>query len=475
MNLESSPLFVLYAGTRNLALVFDSVVGIELKACEDPDRCPVLTRRPDIILMDPPPIPGDKMNTSLALQWLKAFKAIRFRFSPAFFTVVCPEIDMDEEMDLMESGFDDVVKWPVSPRVLEVKSRCHVKKTLMEQSLQSNQAALEKAFGYLDRFKGELGRLKKDLRDEKDSLNTALKQVQQMTLERRRLKTCEATLKDVLGRNMDGFGNILHTLIQHQVEKDRGHGERVARIAVFIAKEMGIGEKKLEDLRKAAMLHEIGLLFLSKPHWDGSLDSLNPDLATEIQPDVGDQENKSREPGAYDETLMIETLMIQFPVKGAQLLNHCPGFEGPAQIIYALNENSDGSGYPDGLTRRYIPLASKILAGADELESLKDREDIRGVDSVLVALEDLAGVRLDPVIVGWLEKYVVLHMGVDDFRVRGVGIEQLKPDMELGTAVFTTTGTKLFTANTVLTRELIDKIIQYHREYPVDATVYIKV
>jgi len=33
----------------------------------------------------------------------------------------------------------------------------------------------------------------------------------------------------------------------------------------------------------------------------------------------------------------------------------------------------------------------------------------------------------------------------------------------------------LFTVNTVLTRESIDKIIQYHREYPVDATVYIKV
>lgn len=466
--MEHPPLFVLYAGTRDLAGFFESVVGIEIKTCEDPDSCTEWVRRPDIILMDPPHVPGDKMDTSLALKWLGAFKAIRFRFSPAFFIVVSPGMDMEKKMDLMESGFDDVVDWPVSPRALQVKSGCYVEKTFMQQSLHSKQAALEKAFGYLDRFKGELGKLKKDLRDEKDSLNTALKQVQQMTLERRRLKTWGAAFKDALGLNMDGFGNILYTLIQHQVEKDRGHGERVAKTALFIAKEMGVGEKKLEDLRKAAMLHEIGLLFLSKPYWDRPLGGV--DLAIETQPDVGDQENKSRGPDTYD-----ETLMMQFPVKGAQLLSHCPGFEGAAQIIHALNENSDGSGYPDGLKRRYIPLASKILAGADELESLKNREDIRGVDAVLIALEDLAGVRLDPVIVGWLEKYVVLHMGVDDFRVRGVGIEQLKPGMELGTAVFTTTGTKLFTANTVLTRQFIDKIIQYHREYPVDATVYIKV
>jgi len=44
----------------------------------------------------------------------------------------------------------------------------------------------------------------------------------------------------------------------------------------------------------------------------------------------------------------------------------------------------------------------------------------------------------------------------------------------LGTALFTTTGTKLFSVDTLLTQESIDKIIQYHREYPVDETVYIK-
>ena len=47
--------------------------------------------------------------------------------------------------------------------------------------------------------------------------------------------------------------------------------------------------------------------------------------------------------------------------------------------------------------------------------------------------------------------------------------------MILSATLFTRTGTKLLPAGQTLTRQAIDKIIQYHRAYPVDETVYIKV
>jgi hypothetical protein len=87
----------------------------------------------------------------------------------------------------------------------------------------------------------------------------------------------------------------------------------------------------------------------------------------------------------------------------------------------------------------------------------------------------MIGSRLDPQIVGWLEKYAVLHLGGDTLRVRGIGVEQLKPGMVLSATLFTRTGTKLLPAGQTLTQQIIDKIIQYHRAYPVDETVYIKV
>jgi hypothetical protein len=106
---------------------------------------------------------------------------------------------------------------------------------------------------------------------------------------------------------------------------------------------------------------------------------------------------------------------------------------------------------------------------------LKDSPTVDSLEGMLDGLERLSGSRLDPVIVGWLEKYALLHMGSDAYKVRGVGVEQLEPGMRLGCALFTTSGTKLFSVNTELTQESIEKIIQYHREYPVDETVYIKV
>ncbi|WDP88982.1 MAG: hypothetical protein HUN04_04235 [Desulfobacter sp.] len=455
--------FILYIGQRAGQLEFPQGEW-EVAVCQGPEDIPDVTRRPDIFLMDPFAGPSEGgCDMPLAREWLGTVSALPHKYPPAVFAVLPAHCGVEERVALMAAGFDDAVEWPVSHHLLRHLSRCHTEKNRIAQDLDAKQEALDRSFAYLDRFKGELKKTKTELGEERNSLNAALKQVQQMTLERRRLKAGETDLKRLLKENMEGFGNILHTLIQHRVEENRGHGERVANIAEFIAKGMGMGEKKLEDLRKAAMLHEIGLLFLTGL-------SRGPFGEQGQDDDFNMAADSPEGPPAYD-----QALRVQYPVKGAQLLKQCPGFEGPGRIIHNLNENADGTGFPDGLRRRYIPLASKILAGADELENLREKAEIKGVDDILKALEGLAGVRLDPVIVGWLEKYVVIHLGPEAFKVRGAGIEHLEPGMELATALFTASGTKLFTANTVLTRESIDKIIQYHREYPVDATVYIKV
>jgi hypothetical protein len=222
---------------------------------------------------------------------------------------------------------------------------------------------------------------------------------------------------------------------------------------------MGLSQKQLEDLSKAGMLHEIGLLFLSE---DYICEKMSGERDADQYPD-----NSS--------TVYDQSVMIQFPVKGAELLDHCRGFERPAAIIRCLNENVDGTGYPDGLKRHHIPLASRILAAADELETLREKNASSDIQDLLSGLEPKIGSRLDPMVAGWLEKYAVLHLGKDKFKVRGVGVEQLEPGMILSATLFTRTGTKLLPAGQTLTRPVIDKIIQYHRAYPVDETVYIKV
>lgn len=452
--MEKDLISLLYVGDKNnetQRMEFSKVNGFSARFWDNAQgqagaRKLLDTSLPDIILIDHSSLQAlERSAMESAHEWVQGFGTPLFR--PGFFLAVVTFPEFDMRMAFHEWGYDDFIVLPVSARELAYKARIYLEKKNLEQQQISRKQTLEKAFAYLDKFKQELKILKKELVQEKNSLNNALKQIHHMTHERGVMKKSMVRMKESLGRNREGFGRLLSTLIQTRVETNRGHGDRVAHITRFMAKQFDFDEKKLDDLGKAAMLHEIGLLFMAGP--------------------AG-----KKDPGHLSQ--YEKNLWLQYPVKGADLLNECQGFEECAGIIRSLNENSDGTGFPHGLKRKHIPLASRILAGADELDMLKQNQEVRSLGDLLKGLETLAGSRLDPVIVAGLEKYAVLHMGSDTYQVRGVGVEQLEPGMRLGTALFTSGGTKLFSVDTELTQESIDKIIQYNREYPVDDIIYIK-
>lgn len=451
-------LSILYIGSRSPQDLGGADPHFFLACINTPDAIKSVAQRPDIILMDPF-VHDSKIDLDKAGAWLDLSQGHRFKFSPAVFVIVPEETGKSVRLTLLASGVDQVVDWPLDTREIEVKAKGAMDKLHIEQTLFAKTGSLEKSFGYLDQFKNELKQVKEELLEDKSNLNTALKQIQQLSEARRRLKKNLLALKAQMAADMEGFGHILYALIRQRVEHHRGHGERVGQIACFIAAQMGLSQKQLDDLSKAGMLHETGLLFLSKEYGGEKVPGGSD---ADLHPDSG--------PTVYD-----QTMMEQFPVKGAELLSHCRGFERTAAIIRCLNENVDGTGYPDGLKRGHIPLASRILAAADELETLRENNGSSGIQDLLSGLEPLIGSRLDPKVAGWLEKYAVLHWAGDTLKVRGVGVEQLEPGMILGATLFTRTGTKLLPAGQALTRQAIDKIIQYHRAYPVDETVYIKV
>jgi response regulator RpfG family c-di-GMP phosphodiesterase len=423
---------------------FSKANGFILQECDDFLKgCDhAKSKPPDLILID------RDINKSKAFEkGMKVLLKIQFNFKPAVFFIL-PELPASKKrLKLMHQGCDDFLIKPFLPEEVQKKFTIYQQLRHLNQKILTQGSRLEKTFGYLDKFKKELKATKTELYDERSTLNNALKQVNQMIQERRRIKKEIKEIKKILSHNMEGFSDVLSSLIQTRVEKNRGHGERVAHIACFIARQFKLDEKKLEDIRKAAMLHEVGLLFipeliLQKPE----------DHLTDYEKDY----------------------FVHYPVKGADLLLNCTEFKNCADIIRHLNENVDGTGRPQGLKRKYIPLLSRILAGADMFDILRDEKDILSLEIFLEKLEAFSGTRLDPVIVAWLEKYAVLYMGSASYRVKGVGVHQLEPGMSLGTALFTNTGTKLFSVNTLLTREAIDKIRKYNREYPVDEIVYIR-
>ncbi|MCD4674603.1 MAG: HD domain-containing protein [Desulfobacula sp.] len=423
---------------------FSKLNGFILKKCDDFQKGCDQARLnpPDLILID-----SDINQSQVFEKGINELSKIEFNFKPAVFLILSQYPDSEKRLRLMHKGCDDFLIKPFLTEEVKVKFNLYYQLKHLNQKILTQDRKLEKTFEYLNKFKNELKITKIELFEERTTLNNALKQVNQMTHERKRIKKELKKSKKSLFDNMEGFFDLLSNLIQTRIEKNRGHGERVAHIAHFIGKQLKFGEKKLEDLRKAAMLHEVGLLFV-------------PQLI--LQKPEGKRTDYEKD------------FFIQYPVKGADLLSNCTQFDKSAQIVRHLNENSDGTGSPQGLKRRYIPLSSRILAGADVFDTLKDEKDVSSMERFLEKLEAFSGTRLDPAIVAWLEKYAVLHMGSDSYQVKGVGIHQLEPGMTLGTALFTNTGTKLFCVNTLLTRDAIDKIKKYNREYPVDETVYIR-
>jgi HD-GYP domain-containing protein (c-di-GMP phosphodiesterase class II) len=65
-----------------------------------------------------------------------------------------------------------------------------------------------------------------------------------------------------------------------------------------------------------------------------------------------------------------EQIVRQHPVAATQILAPIAFFEQESRIIKHHHENFDGSGYPDGLKAKEIPIGSRILAVADAFDAI---------------------------------------------------------------------------------------------------------
>lgn len=156
-----------------------------------------------------------------------------------------------------------------------------------------------------------------------------------------------------------------------------GHSERVARLSVLLAEGMGLGPAQIESLRYAAMLHDIG--------WLGARAS---------GADQGDVPKTSD-----------RDLVLGHPGVGATLLDDISFLQDSLEGIKHHHERWDGRGYPSRLAGDAIPLASRIIAVADALDSVTRGRPGHDAPPIVSAVQDLqlrAGSHLDPAVVAAL-------------------------------------------------------------------------
>ncbi|MBL1088460.1 MULTISPECIES: HD-GYP domain-containing protein [Streptomyces] len=151
----------------------------------------------------------------------------------------------------------------------------------------------------------------------------------------------------------------------------RGHGERVGRASVMIARELGMAEDRTEALRFAGILHDVGKL----------------GVPTRLLRKDG--------PLTPEERRVIEL----HPEYGHEIVRGI-GFLGEARAaILHHHERLDGRGYPYGLRGHQIPEFARVVAVADAFDAMTSTRSYRRARPVPVAVAELrkcAGTQFDP-------------------------------------------------------------------------------
>lgn len=198
------------------------------------------------------------------------------------------------------------------------------------------------------------------LRDDNGNLSLLLGETRDIT-ER---KLTEIKLQQTLASLKRAIGTTIQVLVSVSEARDpytAGHQSRSADIATAIAAEMGFPEDKIEGVKMASIIHDIGKLtvpseILTKPT---KLTNLEFSLI------------KEHSQSGYE---MLKDVESPWPL---------------AQIVHQHHERINGTGYPKKLKGDEILMEARILAVADVIEAMASNRPYRPSLGIATALEEI--------------------------------------------------------------------------------------
>ncbi len=174
-----------------------------------------------------------------------------------------------------------------------------------------------------------------------------------------------------LKKTMDATIQTVSKIIEAKDPYTSGHQQRVCQLTVPLAQELGLSQDKVEGIRIASLIHDIGKIgipteILSKPT---SLTNKEFNLI------------KVHSQKGYD---ILKPIDFSYPI---------------AQIVLQHHEKINGSGYPNNLKGDEILLEAKIIGVADVMEAMSSFRPYRpalGIDAALEEITQKKGILYDP-------------------------------------------------------------------------------
>lgn len=195
-----------------------------------------------------------------------------------------------------------------------------------------------------------------------------------IALENARLLSELHNLNHELFTAYDSTIEALSAAIDLRDHETEGHSRRVTELTIRLAKQMGIKEPELLQVRRGALLHDIGKLGV-------------PDAIL-------------LKPGKLTEEEWLE--MKKHPTYAYEWLSKIAFLQPALEIPYAHHERWDGSGYPRGLVGEQIPLSARVFAVIDVYDALTSNRPYRAawpLERTLDYLLEQAGKQFDPQVV----------------------------------------------------------------------------
>ena len=177
-----------------------------------------------------------------------------------------------------------------------------------------------------------------------------------------------------LHNSMEGIIQVIALTVETRDPYTAGHQRRVAELSGTIAQEMELPTGKVEGLRMAAMIHDLGKInvpteILIKPT---KLSDIEFSLI-KVHAEVG-----------YS---ILKDIDFPWPV---------------ARMVLEHHERMNGSGYPNRLTGENLLIESRIMAVADVVEAIATYRPYRpalGIEKALEEISENTGILYDPEVV----------------------------------------------------------------------------
>ncbi len=168
-----------------------------------------------------------------------------------------------------------------------------------------------------------------------------------------------------------GTTDVLMQVLREREPELHDHSDSVTTMALAVGRRLGLGGEQLDELARAAELHDIGKIAIPETvlHKAGPLDDCEWEL------------------------------MRQHTVIGDRILQASPAMRPVARLVRASHERWDGGGYPDRLAGEEIPLGARIIAVCDSYSAMTSDRPYQlpaTHEEAIAELRRCAGAQFDP-------------------------------------------------------------------------------